>query len=74
MSGMGNIGFRPTISNSDLTIEVHIFDFDEEIYDEIITIYFVERIRDEVKFKDLDALKMQLVRDSKTVKKLFTYH
>ena len=67
--GMGNIGFRPTINNSDLTIEVHIFDFDEEIYDETITIFFVDRIRDEVKFKDLEALKEQLQKDRKTVKK-----
>jgi len=72
--GMGNIGFRPTINNSDLTIEVHIFEFDEEIYDETITIYFVDRIRDEVKFKDLEALKEQLKKDRKTVKKGFSNH
>ncbi len=65
--GMGNIGFRPTINNSDLTIEVHIFDFDTEIYDETITIFFVDRIRDEVKFKDLAALKEQLRLDEETV-------
>lgn len=65
--GMGNIGYRPTINNSDLTIEVHIFDFDVEIYDEIITIFFVDRIRNEVKFKDLDALKAQLTLDRETV-------
>jgi riboflavin kinase/FMN adenylyltransferase len=65
--GMGNIGYRPTINNSDLTIEVHIFDFDQEIYGETITIFFVDRIRDEVKFDSLDALKQQLTRDKKTV-------
>lgn len=66
--GMGNIGYRPTINNSDLTIEVHIFDFDKDIYGETITIYFVDRIRDEVKFKDLDGLREQLVKDRETVK------
>lgn len=65
--GMGNIGYRPTINNSDLTIEVHIFDFDLDIYDETITIFFVDRIRDEVKFENLEALKQQLTRDKKTV-------
>lgn len=65
--GMGNIGYRPTINNSDLTIEVHIFDFDLIIYGETITIYFVDRIRDEVKFENLEALKNQLVKDKKTV-------
>ena len=66
--GMGNIGYRPTINYSDLTIEVHIFDFDRDIYEETITIFFVDRIRDEIKFKDLDGLKEQLVKDRETVK------
>lgn len=64
--GMGNIGYRPTINHSDLTIEVHIFAFDEEIYGDTITIYFVDRIRDEVKFDNLDALAEQLRKDRKT--------
>ncbi len=68
--GMSNIGVRPTVNNSDLTIEVHIFDFDEDIYGETITIFFVDRIRDEVKFDDLADLKTQLVKDKETVKKL----
>ncbi len=68
--GMSNIGVRPTVNNSDLTIEVHIFDFDEDIYGETITIFFVDRIRDEVKFDDLADLKAQLVKDKETVKKL----
>ena len=72
--GMGNIGYRPTINNSDLTIEVHVFDFDQEIYDETITIYFVDRIRNEVKFKDLEALRQQLVNDRVTVKELLSTH
>lgn len=72
--GMGNIGFRPTINKSKLTIEVHIFDFDEEIYNDTITIFFVDRIRDEVKFRDLDALQQQLVRDKVTVLGLLQAH
>lgn len=72
--GMGNIGYRPTINNSDLTIEVHIFNFDQEIYGDTITIFFVDRIRDEVKFKNLEALKEQLSKDQKTVLKLLGAH
>jgi riboflavin kinase/FMN adenylyltransferase len=64
---MGNIGYRPTINNSDLTIEVHIFDFDLDIYGETITIFFVDRIRDEIKFENLEALKQQLIKDKKIV-------
>ncbi len=72
--GMGNIGYRPTIDHSDLTVEVHIFDVDREIYGESITIYFVDRIRDEVKFRDLDALKEQLVRDKVSVLRILLAH
>ncbi len=63
LKGMGNIGVRPTIDHGDLTIEVNIFDFDEDIYDREITIQFVDRLRDEKKFKNLDALKAQLAKD-----------
>lgn len=63
LKGMGNIGVRPTIDHGDLTIEVNIFDFDEDIYDEKITIQFVDRMRDEKKFDGLDALKAQLAKD-----------
>lgn len=68
--GMSNIGYRPTINFGDLTIEVNIFDFDEQIYDEQITISFVERMRDEKKFENLEALKTQLVKDKKAALKL----
>jgi riboflavin kinase/FMN adenylyltransferase len=61
--GMGNIGYRPTIDIGDLTIEVNIFDFDEEIYGDRIIIYFIERIRDEKKFENLSALREQLTID-----------
>jgi riboflavin kinase/FMN adenylyltransferase len=61
--GMSNIGVRPTIDHGDLAIEINIFDFDKDIYGEIITIFFVARLRDEVKFETLDALKEQLVKD-----------
>ncbi len=66
-SGMGNIGYRPTVNHGDLTIEVHIFNFNEEIYDETLTIFFVDRIRDEIKFDSLEDLRDQLVKDRETV-------
>lgn len=61
--GMSNIGVRPTINHGDLTIEINIFDFDKDIYGKTITILFVDRLRDEKKFKNLEALKEQLVKD-----------
>jgi len=65
--GMGNIGYRPTISIGDLTIEANIFDFDEEIYGERIIIYFIDWIRDEKKFENLSALREQLIIDQARV-------
>lgn len=61
--GMSNIGFRPTIEQGDLTIEVNIFDFDKNIYGKEITIAFVKRMRDEHKFENIEALKTQLAKD-----------
>jgi len=68
--GMGNIGYRPTIDHGDLTIEVNIFDFDKQIYDEEITIIFVDRMRDEHKFDSLKDLSEQLVKDKENALKI----
>lgn len=64
--GMGNIGNRPTFNRKDHTIEVHIFDFDHEIYGDFLIISWVDRIRDEIRFSSQEALQAQLERD-KTV-------
>jgi len=53
-----------------LVTEVNIFDFDADIYGDDIVIYFVDRIRDEVKFDGLDALKQQLNKDKEYTMKL----
>lgn len=69
--GMGNIGYRPTIDANQLTIEANIFDFEREIYNDLVTIRFIERIRDERRFGGLQQLKSQLGHDKKMVLKLF---
>jgi len=61
--GMANIGTRPTLNLKEKSFEVHIFNFDNEIYNKSITVKFIDRIRDEYKFSDLDALKTQLAID-----------
>ncbi len=63
--GMLNIGHRPTISDNDRnrTIEVHLIDFSGDLYEKEITVRFRYRLRDEMKFSDMDALAAQLVRD-----------
>jgi riboflavin kinase / FMN adenylyltransferase len=54
--GMLNIGTRPTIDDGARSIEVNIFNMDEDLYGKALTLHFVERIRDELKFNDLQSL------------------
>ncbi|MCG8580893.1 MAG: bifunctional riboflavin kinase/FAD synthetase [Bacteroidales bacterium] len=63
--GMLNIGYRPTVNHNvdHRSLEVHIFDFNRDIYSEEIELEFVERVRDEQKFANVDALKAQLKKD-----------
>ncbi len=68
--GMSNIGIRPTLDVHKLTIEVNIFDFDEDIYGENITIHFLQHTRPEKKFKDLGLLRRRLIIDQIKVKKI----
>ena len=67
--GMLNIGNRPTVNDSaDRTIEVHILDFSGEIYAEEITVKFIDKLRDETQFKDLQELQNQLKEDEKFIR------
>lgn len=63
--GMLNIGYRPTVDGISKVMEVHIFDFDEDIYGQELRIFYVKKIRQEKKFSDIEALKLQLVSDKK---------
>lgn len=63
LNGMLNIGYRPTVDGSKHTIEVHIFDFENDLYDETISISFVKLLRKEKKFENVEALKQQLEQD-----------
>ena len=67
--GIANIGVRPTVSNENQpSLEVHIFDFDEDIYGKNIRVEFLHFIRPERNFDNIDALKMQIMKDIKDAK------
>lgn len=72
--GMMNIGERPTFEGTSHTLEVHIFDFENDIYGKDIQIQFVERIRDEKKFSGVDELVAQLGDDENQVRKILNKH
>ena len=61
--GMLNIGTNPTIGDNPLTIEMNIFDFNEDIYEQEIEIGFIDKIRNQQKFNSLDELKLALSKD-----------
>ena len=63
--GMMNIGIRPTFEGQERTLEVNIFEFDEDIYGQTIQVRFVDRIREEMKFEGIEELKEQLQQDKK---------
>lgn len=60
-----NIGINPTFTpdKQTLNVEAHLLDFDQEIYDELLALDFVERLRDELKYDSVDALVKQIARD-----------
>jgi riboflavin kinase / FMN adenylyltransferase len=61
--GMMNIGTRPTVDGTQRMVEVHLFNFDATIYGETLTVVVKKRLRSEVKFSGLEALKAQLAID-----------
>jgi riboflavin kinase/FMN adenylyltransferase len=69
--GVANIGIRPTVDGKEPLLEVHIFDFDRDIYGELISVEFRHKIRDERTFEGLDALKAQIHYDLQTAREWF---
>lgn len=68
VKGMAYIGHRPTINGMTRNIEVNIFDFNEDIYGQIIRINFLEHLRGDQKFDSLDELREQLIKDEKAAR------
>lgn len=74
--GVLNIGYRPTLDlpNLQLSIEVHLMDFDDDLYGKTIIVFFLERIRDDMKFSNMSELKQYIELDILKAKKLFSVH
>jgi riboflavin kinase/FMN adenylyltransferase len=67
VKGMLYVGTRPTLDLSEKTIEIHLFDYDKNIYDEQISFQILHKIRDEIKFETSELLIQQLHRDREMV-------
>ncbi|MHB9093353.1 MAG: bifunctional riboflavin kinase/FAD synthetase [Eubacteriales bacterium] len=73
LNGVANIGIKPTFSlNQPKNLEVHIFDFNDDIYDTVIKVEFVKRIRGEQEFSSVDELVRQIKTDSLEAKRIFS--
>ena len=71
--GMMNIGKKPTVKDNDeLSIEINLFDFDQEIYGQYLTVRLLSRVRSEFKFDSLEELKQQIVKDEGPVRSYFS--
>lgn len=68
--GVANIGFNPTFNRDRLSVEVHIFDFNQVIYGKEIEVQFIARIRSEITFKSADDLVVQINQDIDKAKKI----
>ena len=71
IDGIANVGVRPTIGEGNTLLEVHLFDFNKDIYGENVQVYFLHKVRDEKKFDGLPALVAQIERDCQSARNYF---
>lgn len=71
--GVANVGVRPTVDGREPLLEVHLFDFAEDVYGRLLTVEFRKKIREERAFDGLDALKAQIGRDIEATREWFAH-
>jgi len=69
--GVANIGVRPTVDGTRTLLEVHLLDFNREIYGRYVRVEFCEKLRDEIRFSSLDLLKQQIAADVVSARNYF---
>ncbi len=70
--GVINIGYNPTFGNEEISTEVHLLDFEGNIYGKDITILFIDRLRDETKFESSEELALQIKRDIERAREILS--
>ncbi len=73
-NGVANIGFSPTFGDDMFTIEVHILDFNDDLYDSRIRVNMIARLRDEQKFNSIDELSTQIKKDIEIAKDILRHN
>lgn len=75
LAGVANVGVRPTVNDGTLAnLEVHLFDFDGDLYGERLSVEFMTKLRDEKKFESLDALKAAIAADQQAARAWHASH
>ncbi len=71
-SGVASLGTRPTVNGTEPLLEVHVFDFNGDLYGRLIEVEFVAKLRDEVKFDSLDSMVAQMKVDAANARELLS--
>ena len=72
VNGVANVGTRPTVDGSYTVLEVHLFDFDQDIYGRYLDVEFCKKLRDEKKFESFDLLRRQITLDAEQARRYFS--
>jgi len=72
-AGALSLGFRPTFGGNSLTVEVFVLDFDGDLYDTILTVWFVQRLRAEKRYASVPALQQQMARDVENTRRILAH-
>jgi riboflavin kinase/FMN adenylyltransferase len=72
--GVANIGFNPTFGRTQLSVEIHLFNFSQQLYGEVVEVSFVQKIRDERAFPSVADLVKQIGQDVETAQTLLAVH
>jgi len=74
LPGVASLGVRPTVKQGGKpTLEVHLFDFQQDIYGKHVRVHFLHKIRDEMKFADIETLKTWIASDAQKAREYFKY-
>ncbi|VAW75067.1 FMN adenylyltransferase / Riboflavin kinase [hydrothermal vent metagenome] len=72
LTGVANLGTRPTVCGKETVLETHLFDFDRDIYGQYVEIEFCKKLREEKKFESFEALKQQIQQDAEQARQFFS--
>lgn len=71
---VANVGIRPTVNGQQARLEVHLLDFEGDLYGQRLTVSFWQQLRPEQRFDSLDALKQQIDKDTQAARQWFADH